>query len=243
MSRRCQLRAICVKWWGACWPMGRLRSMSAKKCYRAIEAVLPPEVRRQAVASRREVEKAEREEAKVARDQEREKERAAREQERQERQRDMPIAAANFMVAGVRYEGRAELISRYANTGDPVHVVRDRGNRYSRFAIAVMLENGEQIGFVPEEDAQRLAPLLDEGAKYAAWITKILNGGRVPIPVVQTRLYRTDLSVHVESTSLAQQTPTVSSERNEKGNAGGTALAAWLWIAAITVLLFVVLAR
>lgn len=150
---------------------GTITPEESREVYRAVEAVLPPEVRRQATAARRDVEAAERDEA-----------RAAREREREERRRDVQLASANFMVAGVRHEGRPAVIQRYAKGGDPVRLFRDRGNRYSLFAIAVQLENGKQIGFVPEEDAQRLAPLLDEGAKCAAYVTKILTGGRSPIP-------------------------------------------------------------
>jgi len=140
---------------------GQITPEECREVYRAVEAVLPPEVRRKATAARREAEAAEREAAK-----------AVREQEREERRRNVPIASANFMVAGVRHQGRGEIIARYANVGDPVRLVRDRSNRHSRFAIAVLLENGKQIGFVPEEDAQYLAPLLDQGAKCAAWMTK-----------------------------------------------------------------------
>ena len=217
---------------------GQITQEECREVYRAVEAVLPPEVRRQATAARKEIEAAEREAAK-----------AVSEQEREERRRDVQIAAANFMVAGVRHEGRGEIIAHYANAGDPVRLVRDRGNRYSRFAIAVQLENGKQIGFIPEEDAQRLAPLLDEGAKCAAWITKILGSGRVPIPVVQTKLYRPDSTVDVEAMSRSFRTVVVDFERTElprerpaRRRKEGSAVRGWLWIAAIVVLLIVIVA-
>ncbi len=217
---------------------GKLTSDECREVYRAVESVLPPEVRRQAKAARRKVETAERHEAKAARD-----------NERQERRRDVQIAAANFMVAGVRHEGRSDIIAQYANVGDPVRLVRDRGNRYSRFAVAVVLENGKQIGFVPEEDAQYLAPLLDQGAKCASWMTKILGRGRVPIPVVQTKLYGGDSTVDVESMSRASRTVVVDLDGNEvprerlaPRNRVGNAMRGWLWIAAIVVLLIMIFA-
>lgn len=213
-----------------------MRKGSCTWSHISIEAVLPPEVRRQATAARKEIEAAQREEAK-----------AAREQEREERRRDVQIAAANFMVAGVRHEGRGEVIAQYANAGDPVRLIRDRGNRYSRFAVAVQLDNGMQIGFVPEEDAQHLAPLLDEGAKCAAWMTKILGSGRVPIPVVQAKLYSADSSIDVESMSRSFRTRVVDlggnelpSERPVRRSKKRTALPGWIWIAAILVLLIVI---
>ena len=94
---------------------GQITPEECREVYQAIEAVLPPEVRRQAAAARREVEAAERDALK-----------GIREQEREERRRDVQTAAANFMVAGVRHEGRSEIIGRHANVGDPVRLVRDR---------------------------------------------------------------------------------------------------------------------
>lgn len=203
---------------------GQITREECREVYRAVEAVLPPEVRRQATAARKVV-------------------------EREERSRDVQLAAANFMVAGVRHEGRGELIARYANAGDPVRLVRDHGNRYSRFAIAVMLENGLQIGFVPEEDAQYLAPCLDDGAKCAAWITKILGRGRAPIPVVQTKLYRPDSSIDVEQMSRSFRTVSIdlgandgSRERRVQANEKDSSMSGWIWIAAGFLLLVVVFA-
>lgn len=221
---------------------GKITPEESREVYRAVEAVLPPEVRRQAAAARREIETAERDEAKAARDQEREK-------EREERRRDVQLASANFMVAGVRHEGRGEVIARYANAGDPVRLVRDRGNRFSRFAIAVQLDNGKQIGFVPEEDAQRLAPFLDQGAKCVAFMTKILGSGRTPIPVVQTRLYRADSTVDVESMASGSRVHVVDlsgnevpAERSRSTRRKRSSLSTWLWLAAIVVLLIVIFA-
>jgi hypothetical protein len=217
---------------------GQITSEECREVYRAVEAVLPPEVRRQASASRKEVEAAERAAAK-----------AEDEQERERRRRDVHIAAANFMVAGVRHEGRGAIISRYANAGDPVRLVRDRANRYSRFAIAVLLENGRQIGFVPEQHAQCLAPLLDEDAKHAAWITKILGSGRVPIPVVQTKLYRFDSTVDVEQMSRSFRTVAaepagwdVSHASAMPADKEGSGMSGWVWIAAGFILLVVIFA-
>jgi hypothetical protein len=166
---------------------GQITREECREVYRAVEAVLPPEVRRTAVANRRGVEAAKKAQA-----------RAAREQERLERQRNAPIASANFMVAGCRYEGRPGIIARHANAGDPVRLSRDVGNRFSTHAIGVQLEGGQQIGFVPEEIATELAPELDAGARCAAYMTKILTGGRSPIPVVQARLYAADSTIDVD---------------------------------------------
>jgi hypothetical protein len=215
---------------------GQITQEECREVYRAVETVLPPEVRRQATAARKEVEAAQREAGK-----------ATREQEREERRRDIQIAAANFMVAGVRHEGRGELVARHANAGDPVRLVRDRDNRYSRFAIAVLLDNGKQIGFVPEEDARNLAPFLDQGARCAAWMTKLLGRGRVPIPVVQTKLYRSDSTVDVEQMSRSFRTIVIDLNGNElvrerpmATHEGSKASRGWLWLSAIVLIVIVV---
>jgi hypothetical protein len=68
-------------------------------------------------------------------------------------------------------------------------------NRYSPNAFADLSEHGYQIGFVPEEDAVEVAPLLDNGHPYSAEVKKILTGGLVPIPVVIADVYRTDCTL------------------------------------------------
>jgi hypothetical protein len=109
--------------------------------------------------------------------------------------RNRALYSANFMVAGVHYEGRPEIIRRFAEDSHQVFLIRDRRNRYSKNAIEVRLPNGMQIGFVPEDDAREMAHYLDDGCPHQAEITKILTGGRVPIPVVQTYVYRPDCDV------------------------------------------------
>jgi len=205
---------------------GVLTREECREVYRAVEAVLPPEVRRQAVATRREVETAERDASKAERDR-------AREFERQERHRNAPIGSANFMVAGCRYEGRPEVIAQHANPGDPVRLRRDAGNRYSRNAVAVDLESGHQIGFVPEEYATELAPMIDEGAKCVAYMTKILTGGRSPIPVVQARLYAADATVDapIASMEVSRSRPTAPTAAADRaGSARGADWPKWLAI-------------
>jgi hypothetical protein len=154
----------------------------------AIETFLPPEARRVAAASRASLEAAQRHRERAERD-------ANRDAERAERERNRPVAAANFMVRGVHYEGRATVIAAHAREGDRAFLARDPENRFSPYAVEVRLGNGMQIGFVPEEDASALALPLDQGYPHVATITKILTGGRVPIPVVQAYIYRRDALV------------------------------------------------
>ena len=150
--------------------------------YKAIEKVLPPDERKAAVDSRQKVEARMKERDKAKRE-------AEKQIKRQKGLRQIPVCRANFMVAGVRYEGRPEIIREYAHVNEQVYLVRDRQNQYSANAIEVRLCNGLQIGFVPEEDAVDMAPYFDQGCPHRAHISKILTGGRSPIPVVQAYLY------------------------------------------------------
>ena len=167
---------------------GKVTQDERKELYNAIEKVLPPEARRIAVAQRKTVEAQEKEHARQERATEKERERVEREQQR-------PIYSVNFMVAGVHYEGRGEIIRRYVQVEDRVYLARDPDNPFSRNAIEVRLASGYQIGFVPEDYAPEVAPLLDDGFPHKALVTKVLCGGRVPIPVVQAYLYRRDADV------------------------------------------------
>jgi hypothetical protein len=167
---------------------GRVTSEERRELYSALEAVLPPDVRETAKRARRSVEEKEKDRLRLQRN-------LDKERERDERERNYPIEHWDFMVAGCRYDGRPALIARYAEPDAPAYLVRDPGNSHSKNAVEVRTVTGPQIGFVPEEDAVELAPLLDAGHPYRARIKKILSGGRYPIPVVVAELYRKDAEV------------------------------------------------
>jgi hypothetical protein len=167
---------------------GKVTREEAKELYRAIETVLPVDVREPVRTRRQAVERDAAEQARAERE-------TAKQAQREERERNRPVGSWNFMVAGTRYERRPYVIARYASPKDTVYLIRDRQNRFSRNAVEVRLANGMHIGFVPEEFACDVAPLLDQGLPHEAFITKILTGGRSPIPVVQAYLYRRDASL------------------------------------------------
>ncbi len=173
-----------------------------KTVYKAIETVLPPDARKTAVAHRKAVEVIERERTQAARD-------AERQHARDEKKGNRPLAAANFMVAGVNHENRSVLIHAYVNAGDRVFLIRDRQNKFSRNAVEIRLQYGYQIGFVPEADAIEFAPLLDKGCLHEAFVTKILEGRRSQIPVVQAYLYRleSDIKEAVPEVAVPQERP------------------------------------
>ena len=167
---------------------GRVTAEERRELYVALETVLPSDVRAIARRARRSIEEKEKDRLRLQRELEKER-------QRDERERNSPIEHWDFMVAGSRYEGRPALIERYAQTAAPAYLVRDPGNGHSRNAVEVRTTTGHQLGFVPEEDAADLAPLLDAGHPYRAQIKKILTGGRHPIPVVVADVYRKDAAV------------------------------------------------
>jgi len=132
--------------------------------YKEIVKVLPPDLRELVVARKKEIDRAQKE-------------------------LNSPIDKWDFMVAGVRYEGRPDTIYRYAREGDAVYLWREPKNRFDKNAIAVLLKNAMQIGFVPAEWASQMALELDRGQPHRASIRKLLTAGRSPIPVVVASIY------------------------------------------------------
>jgi hypothetical protein len=162
---------------------GKVTPAERAELFRALETVLPPDVRfivqgKRAVAERI---------AKTEHD-------IARREARDARERGYAIDTWDFLVAGVKYEGRADVSRRFAREGDVAFLIRDRPNRHSRHAIEVRLSNGMQVGFVPEEHAVDLAPLLDAGHKHSAQIKKLWSweGGDIPFPVIVAHLFGPD---------------------------------------------------
>jgi hypothetical protein len=180
---------------------GKVTDEERTELYQAIEKVLPPDIRADVRGKRRAIEEA-------AEAVERDQREAQGQLERDAKRRNRPVGSWNFMVAGCRYEGRPAAIRDYAVPGERAYLVRDRGNRFSRNAVEVRLQNGAQAGYVPEEIAIELAPLLDQGLPHTGVLTKILAGGRTPIPVVQARIFNAD--AQVADLVLEREVPTAA---------------------------------
>ncbi len=167
---------------------GKITEEERKQLYSAIETVLPPDLRK-FVKQRRKIVDA------LAKEEQRKRIATERELQRLDREASMPLVHADFMVAGVSHEGRGDIIAKHVYDGMPVFLVREPDNKYSKYATGVVLENGLQIGYVPEEEVDEFAPYLDSGYPYKAFIKKILDGGRVPIPVIIASVYNFDAPV------------------------------------------------
>ena len=156
--------------------------------YKALEAVLPADIRKDAASRRRSVESEER-------NRQRELNEHEKQRKREERERNRALGSWNFMVAGVRHEGRPHIISKHVRPDEVAYLNRDRANKFSRHAVEVRANNGLIVGYVPEDYAQEIAPHLDEGCRHEAFFTKVLTGGQSQIPVVQAYLYGAGSSV------------------------------------------------
>jgi hypothetical protein len=188
---------------------GKVTKEERQAVYTALETVLPPDIRKDAAARRRAVETEEKNQQRVLRDQ-------AKQEKREEREQNKTLGSWNFMVAGVRYENRPALISQYVRADDTAYLKRDKANKYSRNAIEVLTQNGVMVGYVPEDDAVDMAPLLDQNCRCEAFFTKVLSGGRTPIPVVQTYVYGANATVagvitQAETPASVKMSPPVKS--------------------------------
>ncbi len=87
-----------------------------------------------------------------------------------------------FKVRGVSFPNddgseRQEIIQR-CRLGEHLVMRRDRGNGFSRNAIGVFREGGDQLGNVPEYVARDFAPLMDSGMESTAILLNITGGTR-----------------------------------------------------------------
>jgi hypothetical protein len=167
---------------------GRVMKDERLAVYKALEAVLPADIRKDAASRRRSVESEEKNQQRELNEQEKQR-------QREERARNRTLGSWNFMVAGVRHEGRTSIISKHVRPDDIAYLKRDRKNKFSRHAVEVRIKNGLIVGYVPEDYAQEIAPLLDNGCRHEAFFSKVLTGGQAPIPVVQAYLYGVGSSV------------------------------------------------
>jgi len=182
--------------------------------YKAIEKILPPEIR--AIAQMRKKEAASR--AKAA--------------ERAEREANKPIEKFDFMVAGTLYDGRLDVIRACVRPGMDALIFREPSNPFSRNACQVHAGRGAMIGFVPEVDAEELADLLDSGCKYQASVKKVIDGSRGPLPVVTIDVFPGTCtlpdvqSAEVIRSHSSSKTPPVASATRNSPRQG---LVSWLW--------------
>lgn len=167
----------------------------------AVLRVLPVDLRSIATLRRREQKAAVRQET---------RQRKAEEQDRQraERERNSPLARADFMVAGASKSAERREACESCSEGDSVLLEREPDNRHDRNAIVIRDSGGEELGYVPREVAESYAALMDKGAKQYFTIKKCLetSSGRI-IPVVCGAFYRSDADALQVADRTAQSRP------------------------------------
>ena len=67
-----------------------------------------------------------------------------------------------FEARGTRYDGRTEIIEK-VKVGDAIQIVRDDQNPYNRNNFSLLNRKGKDVGNVPAELCNVLAPLYDAG--------------------------------------------------------------------------------
>ena len=88
------------------------------------------------------------------------------------------IAEADSFVTkavGVTFEGRQDVVSQL-QAGDELLLERDYENDYDPNAVAILRENGDQLGYIRRQIAAHIAPLMDEGVGYSARVLDVTGG-------------------------------------------------------------------
>lgn len=68
-----------------------------------------------------------------------------------------------FEARGTRYEGRTEQIES-VHVGDPLKIEREENNPFNRNNFRILTANGRNVGNMPAELCNAIAPLFDEGS-------------------------------------------------------------------------------
>ena len=86
----------------------------------------------------------------------------------------LPRNGFELEVAGVTYENRQDLIDP-SLIGSEVFLIRDKANDFDEFAIRVLRNDGECLGFVPKRCSRHLAPFAE--CQGLSGIVKAVVGG------------------------------------------------------------------
>lgn len=85
------------------------------------------------------------------------------------RRRAVPLHGCH--VAGFRYHSGPSLLGRM-RAGEPIRLSREPGNRYDPWAVRLDYR-GRKIGYLPRQQNQPVARLLDSGARVRARIAAV----------------------------------------------------------------------
>ena len=90
---------------------------------------------------------------------------------------DRPLESWECIVVGIDRRGlqggqRQDVIAKLAK-GEPIVLIRDPGNKLDADAVALFMEDGHDIGYLPREIAAKIAPRLDSGSPVTASVLAV----------------------------------------------------------------------
>lgn len=132
-----------------------------------------------------------------------------------------------FESMGTLYEGRTENIES-VNVDDPIQIVRDKKNKYNSNNFRLLTEQGKDVGNMPAEICNLLAPLYDNGelkftSAKANYVEPLSKRGKrcrkgILFVKIQCSLVLTGQSVSqepIEETIKVLETTTTTNEENK----------------------------
>ncbi len=85
-------------------------------------------------------------------------------------------------VAGIYYEGRREVVSSLSSS-EQVVFEREPQHPHDPNAIAIHTQDGRSIGYIPRDEARRIAPLMDQGIDFVGYVHSLSGSGDSHISV------------------------------------------------------------
>jgi len=84
-------------------------------------------------------------------------------------------------LAGVTYDGRQTIIRNLYRTGaldvgTEVILQREPNNPYDSFAVAVLTQDGQSIGYIPKDTARQISINMNSGMVYRAYVSAVTGG-------------------------------------------------------------------
>ncbi len=83
-------------------------------------------------------------------------------------------------VTGITHRNRRgmkrQLIASQCEVGEHIMFLFERGNPYDPYAIRVCRSNGEQLGYIPRNEAREMRLDGESGCRFDAYILQIMGG-------------------------------------------------------------------
>jgi len=185
----------------------------------AIERVLPKEIRQATVLKRRQAREARRTVAREAMRREKTEARKQAETARETARRQAGIIfQADFPVRGAFRSAERREACRRILEGDRVTLEREPDNAHDANAIIVLGEGDCELGYVPREESEQLAPLLDAGTLVEATVRRVWETPESQlVPILQVRVRRGDTTAEVLPRRSSKSAPRAADVVPAKG--------------------------